>query len=108
MVGDIYQGFAGMAKRTLATIEPFLAENAEASLNDWWRAMIDHMEDRPPPWETPAAIRGWQTSLLNSMIQRQVYFTSFIHMYLFYTTVFLQYCPFPFCEARSHRSVNNN
>ena len=89
-VGVIYQGFALMAQNTVESIEPYLAENPYASLNDWWRAEIDHMAARPPPWETPAAQLGWQTSLLNSMIQRQVYFSSFTYMYFFHTTVFLQ------------------
>ena len=80
-----------MALNTLNTIEPYLAENAEASLNDWWRFAMEvkPTDFRPPPWAAAGNPEDWKNSLFNNMIQRQVRLLMHLCRYMFDTNIFI-------------------
>ena len=68
-----------MADRTIASIAPFLEDAPEATLDEWWEN-IDQSATRLAPWSA-GATGGWQTSMLNSMIQRQVRLLTYIYVH---------------------------
>ena len=75
-----------MAGRTLESIAPYLAENPEGTLDDWW-TLIDRNAERLSPW-APGAAGDWRMSMLNSMIQRQVRLLTHIHVSISFMLVF--------------------
>ena len=67
----IYQTFAELTQPLLEQIGPFLEENAEATLDDFWNSVCRFKHGRLPPW-APTAADSWVERSLGRALQRQV------------------------------------
>ena len=76
----VYQTFVMVTEPLLDTIGPFLADDAGATLNDFWDSVCSFKQGPLAPW-APTAPKSWITRSLSTALQQQVreYFRCFRH-----------------------------
>ena len=67
----IYQTFATITQPLLDQVGPFLAENAEGTLNEFWDSAASFGHGPLAPW-APGAADSWVTRSLGTALERQV------------------------------------
>ena len=73
----VYQTFVMVTQPLLDTIGPFLADDAGATLNDFWDS-AGSTDWGPAPW-SPSATDCWMSRSLSTAIQRQVRIFTLFH-----------------------------
>lgn len=88
----IYQTFTTITQPLLNGVGPFLAENPEATLDDFWESVASFGHGPIAPW-APGATDSWVTQSLGTALQRQV--RIFFYVCGMFAEVYHSISPFP-------------